>query len=194
MFTKLRINLFDNDFVFAVTKVDRTKLYGERKIEAKTPDGNDCQKAYTDESGTITLVNGCSKFFDVEHEPSYYCHSEKSDPFSKVSDSTGTLHIRKMEVNYIDFLFETTVLDVYKLDFYEDDDKTKAQSLPDGIYEVYSDSKHIRGWEILVNPQKSVFLIRYEKVYPSSFNEEITEKLPLDDAFDEEIDFEDLWI
>lgn len=58
----ITLSIFGETFEFRTKKLSRKNLYGCKKIVAKNGE-EDCEKSYVNETGMITLTNGCTKFF-----------------------------------------------------------------------------------------------------------------------------------
>lgn len=60
MNTMTNMRIFEENWILFLKKLDRSKIYGSKKVVPKS-NGELCQKAYIDDSGTIELVNGCAE-------------------------------------------------------------------------------------------------------------------------------------
>lgn len=191
--TNMRI--FEENWILCLKKLDRSKIYGSKKVVPKS-NGALCQKAYIDDSGTIELINGCSKFFanpDVEQQ------GKTSSKKDKKEDVFSQGYFSKNHKISEDYFLEKKVVETYKLESIDfEQEKNLKIMIGDEIYKFCPWTKDYDSeleWFLFAN-EKGIFVSHAIDNYADYVSEDVkVEPENEDDEENEfdEIDFEDLW-
>lgn len=189
------MRIFEEDWILFLKKLDRSKIYGSKKVVPKS-NGELCQKAYIDDSGMIELVNGCSKFFA---NPDVKQQEKASSKKEKKQDVFSDGYFSKGQTISEDYFLEKKVVETYKLESIDSEqEKNLKIMIDDKIYKFCTWTEDYTSefkWFLFAN-EKGIFISHAIDIYADYVSEDV--KIELENESEEEsefdeIDFEDLW-
>jgi hypothetical protein len=190
----LVVSLGGAQSTFDLAKLDRSKLYGQRKRVPLDPEGRPCTRAALTDDGSFLVQSGMSSqgYFDAAGTwvPSKELVALDADgnPLPQIPSTLGVEQPLKGPVAP-DRLLDLRVQSVYALDALAVDDALKRSLLAGDVYEVtfnYRADYHAQSAFLLANEAGELFAMVGDVADPAWRDPE--ERIPTFEADDEEED------
>lgn len=137
MARKLTFQHAERTFECAISKVDRSKLYGRREVVATNPKGTHLQKGYLDEWGSVVIASTAMGYLDETRR--WHAKSElvavdsNNQPLDLIPSSFDAPIVLSEVVDLATFMEHEAAM-VYLLKGYGIDDLLKVLEATDGFY------------------------------------------------------------